>query len=73
MRLVVSLILLVTFSQTARAQIPKPTDAPKLMSPDSSLKPFKLPTGLKMELVASEPLVKEPTGVCWDSRGQLYV
>ena len=26
-----------------------------------------------MELIASEPLVHEPSGVCWDARGRLYV
>jgi glucose/arabinose dehydrogenase len=26
-----------------------------------------------MELVASEPLIREPSGLCWDERGRLYV
>ena len=26
-----------------------------------------------MELVASEPLIREPSGVCWDEQGRLFV
>jgi putative membrane-bound dehydrogenase-like protein len=32
-----------------------------------------LPPGFRLELVASEPLIREPSGVCWDEHGQLFV
>jgi putative membrane-bound dehydrogenase-like protein len=55
------------------AQIPKPTDAPKPMTPERSAAAFKLPAGFRMELVASEPLIASPSAVCWDERGRMFV
>ena len=40
-----------------RAGIPKPTDAPKPLTPEQSAAAFKLPDGFRMEVVASEPLI----------------
>jgi putative membrane-bound dehydrogenase-like protein len=54
-------------------QIPPATDAPKPLSPDESRKTFQLPEGFRIELVAAEPLLAEPTGVCFDARGRLFV
>ena len=54
-------------------QIPKPDDAPQPVPPQEAAKLFRLPPGLRMELVASEPLIREPSGVCWDERGSLFV
>src|ERR1700761_8448959 len=65
--------LLVLAASPAHAQIPKPTDAPQPLSPVDSAKTFKLPEGFKLELVAAEPLIHEPSGVCWDARGRLFV
>ncbi len=48
-------------------------DAPKPLSPTEAVKTFRLPTGFRIELVASEPLINEPTGICWDEKGRLYV
>lgn len=28
---------------------------------------------MKIELIASEPLIHEPSGVCWDERGRMFV
>ncbi len=53
--------------------IPKPDDAPKPYSPEKAASLFKLPAELQMELVASEPLIREPSGVCWDQKGRLFV
>jgi putative membrane-bound dehydrogenase-like protein len=58
---------------TICGQIPKPDDAPRPLSPDESVRRFKVPEGFRIELVASEPLIREPSGVCWDERGQLFV
>src|SRR5947209_18626896 len=55
------------------AQIPKPTDAPRPMSPEQSAAAFRLPDGFGMEVVASEPLIASPSAVCWDERGQMFV
>src|SRR2546422_280133 len=55
------------------AQIPKPTDAPKPMTPEQSAAAFKLPDGFRMEVVASEPLIASPSAVCWDERGGMFV
>src|SRR6266545_3618708 len=57
----------------ASAQIPKPTDAPRPMSPEQSAAAFKLPDGFRMEVVASEPLIASPSAVCWDERGRMFV
>jgi len=55
------------------AEIPKPDDAPLPLSPEESAKAFRLPAGMAIRLLASEPLIHEPSGVCWDERGRLFV
>ena len=32
-----------------------------------------MPDDLTIELVAAEPLISDPTAICWDERGRLYV
>lgn len=54
-------------------QIVKPNDAPKPLSPAETSQRFTVPPRFRVELVASEPQVLEPSGVCWDERGDLYV
>jgi len=34
---------------------------------------MRLEDGLRIELVASEPLVQDPVAICWDAQGSLYV
>ena len=68
-----SLLLVVLYLGMAEGQITKPKDAPLPLSPKESAKQFQVPTGFRLELVASEPLICEPSGVCWDSRGRLFV
>jgi putative membrane-bound dehydrogenase-like protein len=58
---------------TSLAEIPQPADAPKPLSPQESLATFRVPAGLKVQLVAAEPLIHEPSGVCWDAQGRLFV
>ncbi len=60
-------------TQAAFAQIPKPTDAPRPMTPEQSAAAFRLPDGFRMEVIASEPLIASPSGVCWDERGRMFV
>ena len=57
----------------AVGQISKPIDAPKPLSPAESLKRVELPNGFRLELVVAEPLVRQPSGVCWDEHGNLFV
>jgi putative membrane-bound dehydrogenase-like protein len=59
--------------QAAVAEIPKPADAPRPLSPQDSHATFRVPAGLKVQLVAAEPLIHEPSGVCWDAKGRLFV
>lgn len=58
---------------TATGGIPKPDDAPRPMSPAESAKAFQVPAGMRVQLLASEPLITEPSGVCWDEHGRLFV
>jgi putative membrane-bound dehydrogenase-like protein len=53
--------------------IPPATDAPKALAPEASRKCFRLPNDLRIELVAAEPHLAEPTGMCFDARGRIFV
>ena len=57
----------------AFSQITKPADAPKPLSPEESAKRFRLPKGFQLELIAAEPLIRQPSGMCWDEKGRLFV
>ena len=65
--------ILVGWFPLADAVITKPADAPKPHSPEDSAKLVKLPAGFRLELVATEPVISQPSGVCWDSQGRLFV
>lgn len=52
------------------ADIPKP---PGALTPKEELATFKLPEGLKAELVAAEPDVIDPVAMCFDERGRMFV
>ncbi|MBL9209992.1 MAG: c-type cytochrome [Opitutaceae bacterium] len=43
------------------------------LSPEEALKSFRLDPGLRIELVAAEPLVTDPVDIAFDERGRLYV
>ena len=58
---------------TAHGEIPKPDDAPKPLSPAESAKLFQVPAGYQIRLLASEPLIHEPSGICWDEKGRCFV
>lgn len=66
-------VILLSLHAIAVAQIQPAADAPLPRTPAEAERSFKLPPGFHMELLASEPLVHEPSGVCWDERGRLYV
>lgn len=76
--LFISAVALGACEKTYRDQIyTKPEIDPdpviKHLSPDESLKTMYVPTGYKIQLVASEPLINEPVTVVWDGNGKMYV
>lgn len=48
-------------------------DRPPPMSPEDSLRAFRVKPGLRVELVASEPLVVDPIAIDFDPDGALWV
>lgn len=46
---------------------------PNPLSPLESKKKIQLPPGFTVELVASEPMIKDPVAMAWDGNGNLYV
>lgn len=51
----------------AAAPLPSP------LSPDDALKAFEAAPGLRVELVAAEPLIASPCALAFDSKGRLFV
>mgnify|MGYP000689876857 CR=1 FL=1 len=47
--------------------------SPLPLTPEQSLKSFRLPKGYHLELVASEPMITEPVALAWDGNARLYV
>jgi putative membrane-bound dehydrogenase-like protein len=60
------LVVLFPFQPRVRA-----ADGP--LSPEEALKSFELEPGLRIELVAAEPLTADPCALAWDERGRLFV
>ena len=46
---------------------------PPALTPEEELKTFQLPKGYHMELVLSDPLIKEPVMCTFDGNGRMYV
>src|ERR671911_2289956 len=51
----------------------KAPDASPALTPADALKTFYMPPGYRLELVASEPLVKDPVVMDWDGEGRIWV
>lgn len=51
------------------------SEMPRILprTPEEALKSFKLHDDFQIELVASEPLVRDPVAMCFDERGRAYV
>ncbi|MBI3876567.1 MAG: dehydrogenase, partial [Verrucomicrobia bacterium] len=64
-------ILLTAFSTFTRAADKQPVTSP--LTPEQSLKHFQVEPGLRVELVAAEPLVASPCAIAFDERGRLFV
>jgi len=43
------------------------------LSPEESMKTMVLPEGYHIQLVASEPMIKEPVAIAWDGNAKMYV
>ncbi|MFL6280302.1 MAG: c-type cytochrome [Vicinamibacterales bacterium] len=53
--------------------VQKVSDESPVLAPADALKTFYMPPGYHLELVASEPLVHDPTAIDWDLSGRLWV
>ena len=49
------------------------TPSGEYLSPEESMKRFNLPAGYHLEIVASEPMIKEPVAIAWDGNARMYV
>jgi putative membrane-bound dehydrogenase-like protein len=60
--------------RTALAEEIRPaTDRPQPKSPEESARCVRLAPGFRLDLVAAEPLVREPSAMAFDERGQIFV
>jgi len=48
-------------------------DAPGPLAPEDSQKLFRVPAGLRVELVAAEPYLADPVAMAFDARGRIIV
>jgi putative membrane-bound dehydrogenase-like protein len=53
--------------------VEKAVDTPRPLTPAESATHFQVPEDLRLELVASEPLVTEPVCTAFDEKGNLFV
>jgi hypothetical protein len=53
--------------------VQKVSNESPVLTPDEALTTFFMPPGYRVELVASEPLIHDPTAVDWDPQGRLWV
>src|SRR4051794_36765530 len=62
-------------SAPAPAQVPHGQDKPPgpALSPEEAMAKMQLPPGFKVELVASEPDVVNPTAMTFDERGRIWL
>jgi putative membrane-bound dehydrogenase-like protein len=68
----IALLALVSISNPA-AQSADPLSIKSPLSPEDSLKAFRLAPGLKIEIVAAEPEVVSPVSIAFDEQGRLWV
>lgn len=53
-------------------EIKPATDRPRPKSPEESAASVQLPPGFRLDLVAAEPLVRDPSAIAFDERGRLF-
>ena len=59
-------------TQSTRPALPEPKPVP-LLTPEEEIATFRLPRGLRVELVAAEPMVEHPVFVTFDADGRMWV
>src|SRR4051794_22056283 len=71
----VILFHLIVTAAAALAQVPHGQDKPPgpALSPREAMAKMQLPPGFKVELVAAEPDVVNPTAMTFDERGRIWV
>jgi mono/diheme cytochrome c family protein/glucose/arabinose dehydrogenase len=52
--------------------VQKVSDESPVLAPQEALNTFFMPPGYRLELVASEPLIQDPTVIDWDLEGRLW-
>ncbi|MEO7415184.1 MAG: discoidin domain-containing protein [Opitutaceae bacterium] len=57
----------------ATPEAPTTMPTPPYLSPEDAAKTFKLPPGYHLELVLSEPVIREPVVSVFDGNGRLYI
>ena len=63
-----------TIDFPAAALLPVPLLAgPGPLSPAEALEAFEVEPGVRVELAAAEPLVRDPVALCLDGPGRMYV
>ncbi|WP_417389817.1 PVC-type heme-binding CxxCH protein [Gimesia sp.] len=75
--------LLIGFTITVRSadksetkpKVDYSSEMPRILprSPEEALKSFKIHPDFEIQLVAAEPLVRDPVAMCFDARGRAYV
>src|SRR5687768_14659290 len=72
-----TLCVVVSFVLAAVAHAARFSGEPEIqrepLAPDAALKSFRLDPGLRIELVACEPMIADPVDVCFDDRGRMFV
>ena len=59
-------------TQSTQPALPEPKPVP-LLTPEQEMATFNLPSGLRVELVAAEPMVEHPVFVTFDADGRMWV
>jgi mono/diheme cytochrome c family protein/glucose/arabinose dehydrogenase len=59
-------------TSTTRVALPEPKPVP-LLTPEQEIATFQLPPGLRVELVAAEPMVEHPVFITFDGDGRMWV
>src|SRR6185312_958226 len=66
-------VVMTTLVLSAGAQEPKAGGPGKALSPAEAQKLFRLPAGLRIEVVAAEPTIQSPVAMAFDPKGRLWV
>src|SRR5215216_6995461 len=69
------IVALLCAAPAASAQVPHGQDKPPgpALSPQEAMAKMQLPPGFKVDLVASEPDVVNPTAMTFDERGRIWI